>query len=48
MFDGTTASIRNIARKFGLPEVRVREILKDQRYNVPDQRQMELDFNFKY
>lgn len=47
MYDGTTASIRNIARKFGLPEPRIREILKNQRYNVPDERQIGLNLNFK-
>ena len=42
LFDGTTASIRNIARKFGLAESRVREILKAEKFNVPDERQMGL------
>lgn len=47
MFDGTTASIRKIARQFGLQEARIREILKEQRYNVPDARQIGLNLNFK-
>lgn len=42
MFDGTTASIRNIARKFGLAESRVREILKEGKFNVPTENQLGL------
>lgn len=42
MFDGTTASIRKIARKFGLAEARVREILKAEKFDVPDERQIGL------
>ncbi len=42
MFDGSTASIRNISRKFGLAEARVREILKDEKFDVPDERQIGL------
>ncbi|MCR5260611.1 MAG: hypothetical protein K6C94_02115 [Candidatus Gastranaerophilales bacterium] len=41
-FDGTTASLRIIARKFGLAEARVREILKEGKIDVPDERQMGL------
>lgn len=42
MYDGTTASIRKIARTFGLAEGRIREILKDQSFDVPDERQIGL------
>lgn len=42
MFDGTTASIRNIARKFGIAESSIREILRNQKIDVPDERQMGL------
>lgn len=47
MFDGTTASIRMIARKFGITEFRIREMLKTEKFNVLDERQLGLFDNAK-
>jgi len=46
-YDGTTASIRRICRKFNISDTRVREILKEQRVKTPDENQLSLlpEFN---
>lgn len=46
-YDGTTASIRKICRKFNMADARVREVLKEQRLNAPNERQPSLfpEFN---
>ena len=41
-FDGTTASIRNICRKFNLADARVREILREQHKKPPSRGQIGL------
>lgn len=41
-FDGTTESIRYLARKYGFTEYRVREALKAAKVDVPAEGQLEL------
>ena len=43
-YDGSTASLRGIARRFKIPELNVRKILTESRVNVPIEGQREFDF----
>lgn len=41
-FDGTTESIRYLARKYGFTEARIREFLKEAKVPVPAEGQLSL------
>ena len=43
-FDGSTASLRKISRKFKIPELNVRKILREAKKETPLEGQMELVF----
>lgn len=41
-YDGSTASIRRISRRFAIPELQVRKILSDNKIQTPDEKQNSL------
>lgn len=44
LYDGSTASLRRIARRFKMPELKVRKILTESRVNVPVEGQCQFEF----